>query len=148
MNRAVFADAGLSVGPSAGAGPLAGVGPSAGVLARARCIGRVSDAELKALYAGPLALAFPSLTEGFGLPPVEAMLCGCPVIATTGGAVPEICGDAARYVDPTDLPGWTAALEQIATDATLRQTLAAKGRIRAARYTWAGAAEAVMMALR
>lgn len=125
-NSRVFTDAGL---PEA-----------AGVL----YIGRVTDAELRALYAGALALAFPSLTEGFGLPPVEAMLCGCPVVATTGGAVPEICGDAALYADPADTSAWTAALDRVARDAALRADLRAKGKTRAAGYTWAKAAAALL----
>ena len=125
-NSKVFADAGLAAGTGV------------------RFIGRVSDAELSALYQGALALAFPSLTEGFGLPPLEAMVCGCPVIATTGGAVPEICGDAAIFVDPSDSAGWTAALERVAADPALRAGLVTKGHARAAIYTWAKAADAVM----
>ncbi len=123
MNSKVFADAGLQA--------------SGGV----RFIGRVTDPELRALYEGALALAFPSLTEGFGLPPLEAMLCGCPVIATTGGAVPEICGDAALFVDPTDQAAWTAALERVVTDGALRAELAYKGLRHGARYNWSDAAK-------
>lgn len=126
MNSKVFADAGLP--------QVAGV----------RYIGRVSDAELRALYGGALALAFPSLTEGFGLPPVEAMLCGCPVVATTGGAVPEVCGDAVLSVDPQDRAAWTAALERIATDSALRAKLSERGRLRAEAYTWDAAAAAAI----
>ena len=129
MNSKVFADAGLRA--------------TDGV----RFIGRVSDAELRALYEGALGLAFPSLTEGFGLPPLEAMLCGCPVIATTGGAVPEICGTAALFVDPADQPGWTAALERIAQDETLRNDLRRNGKTQAAPYTWDAAATALMREL-
>ncbi|WP_375175102.1 glycosyltransferase family 4 protein [Pseudooceanicola sp.] len=106
-----------------------------------RIIGRVGDAELRALYEQATALAFPSLTEGFGLPPVEAMLCGCPVLATTGGAVPEVCGDAALMLDPQDQQGWTDALDRIATDAALRDRLRRAGLERGARYTWQGAAQ-------
>lgn len=106
-----------------------------------RFLGRVSDAELKTLYEKALALAFPSLTEGFGLPPVEAMRCGCPVIATTGGAVPEVCGDAALYVDPTDRAGWTDALVRMADDASLRTELSNLGFIRCRDFTWDRAAQ-------
>lgn len=106
-----------------------------------RFIGRVDDAELRALYNGALALAFPSVTEGFGLPPLEAMLCGCPVVATTGGAVPDVCGEAALFVDPTDQHGWTAALERVAEDEALRHSLIAKGKQRAQSMTWAKSAE-------
>lgn len=126
MNSKVFADAGLRATPNI------------------RFIGRVSDAELRALYEGAIALAFPSLTEGFGLPPIEAMLCGCPVIATTGGAVPEICGDAALFVDPSDQPGWTAALQRMCVDMPLRTDLVRKGIEQSARYTWHQAAEVLV----
>lgn len=126
LNSKVFADAGLSR------------------TKRVRFIGRVSDEELRALYEGAIALAFPSLTEGFGLPPLEAMLCGCPVIATTGGALPEICGDAALFVDPTDQAGWTTALERMAKDTGLREELTRKGLQVSGRYTWAGAVKNLM----
>ena len=96
----------------------------------------MTDAELKALYQGALALAFPSLTEGFGLPAVEAMQLGCPVIATTGGAVPEVCGDAAYYADPRSREEWTAALERVAADGDLRRQLRQLGLIRSAAYRW------------
>ena len=69
--------------------------PAAG--AGVRQLGRVTDAELRALYESAVCLLFPSRYEGFGLPPVEAMICGCPVLASGGGAVEEICGDAAAY---------------------------------------------------
>ena len=130
MNGKVFADAGLKA--------------ARGV----RFIGRVSDAELRALYDGAIALAFPSLTEGFGLPPVEAMLCGCPVVATSGGAVPEICGDAALLVAPQDRPAWTAALNRIVAEPDLRRRLNTQGHRQAAQYTWAKAADAVMQIVR
>jgi glycosyltransferase involved in cell wall biosynthesis len=112
-----------------------------------RFIGRVSDAELRALYEGALAMAFPSLTEGFGLPPLEAMLCGCPVIATSGGAVPDICGEAALFVYPTDQEGWTAALERVAQDAELRENLSQKGYTQSARFTWEEAASSFIHAV-
>lgn len=138
-----------------GAPPLVIAGGRAGVFADAgiaggpglACLGRVTDGELRALYEGALALAFPSLTEGFGLPPLEAMLCGCPVIATTGGAVPETCGEAALYVDPMDGPGWTAALRRVEGDAALRDALVRRGRDWAARFTWDAAAAELVEAL-
>ncbi|MEM6938801.1 MAG: glycosyltransferase family 1 protein [Pseudomonadota bacterium] len=105
-----------------------------------QAIGRVTDPELRALYENAVALVFPSLTEGFGLPPLEAMLCGCPVIASSGGALPETCGDAALFVDPADRSGWTKALEHLASDMALRKDMSAKGRAHAAAYTWDNAA--------
>lgn len=112
-----------------------------------RMLGRVSDPELKALYENAMALAFPSLTEGFGLPAVEAMRCGCPVVASTGGAIPEVCGDAALYVPPTNQAGWSRALDQIASEDALRARLAAAGRERAAPLTWRRTATALLEAL-
>lgn len=109
-----------------------------------RVLGRVGDGELKALYQGAIALAFPSMTEGFGLPPVEAMSVGCPVIATTAGAVPEVCGDAAHYADPTSPEQWTRALERLAADLALRHDLQRRGLAQAARYRWSTAAGALV----
>lgn len=125
MNTKVFSDMGLSI-------------PS-GV----RLIGRVSDGELRALYDGAIALTFPSLTEGFGLPALEAALCGCPVIATTGGAVPEVCGDGVLYVSPNDQEGWTAAMERLSSDIDLRSRLAQVGGARANEFTWQRAGKAL-----
>ena len=99
-------------------------------------LGRVSDEELKALYGSALALVFPSITEGFGLPPLEAMRCGCPVIATTGGAVPEILGDAAIYVDPMNQHGWTEAMQNLAKNPILRNKLSQKGMSRCREFKW------------
>jgi glycosyltransferase involved in cell wall biosynthesis len=112
--------------------------------ANIRYLGRVSDGELKALYGAAHAFACPSLSEGFGLTPLEAMRMGCPVVATTGGAVPEICGDAAVYADPHDPAAWSAALRRIVEDAALRTSLAARGRKRAATFTWQGAAQQLL----
>jgi glycosyltransferase involved in cell wall biosynthesis len=109
-----------------------------------RYTGRVSDGELKALYAGAFAFACPSLSEGFGFTPLEAMRAGCPVVATTGGAVPEICGDAALYADPHDAGAWTEALRRIAGDGALRDELAAKAKARAATFRWEDTARQVL----
>jgi glycosyltransferase involved in cell wall biosynthesis len=122
-NSRVFADAGLE--------------PPPGV----RLLGRVSDGELRALYTHATAFVFPSLTEGFGLPPLEAMLCGCPTVVSRAGAIPEVCGDASLYVDPTDEAGWTRAMvEIVACGASARQAAVEAGQRRAAPFTWARAA--------
>jgi glycosyltransferase involved in cell wall biosynthesis len=110
-------------------------------------LGRVSDAELKALYGGAHAFACPSLSEGFGLTPLEAMRMGCPVIATTGGAVPEVCGDAALYADPSDRAAWSNGLRRIVEDRTLRAHLAAKASERASMFTWEEAARQLLDAI-
>lgn len=109
--------------------------------------GRISDAALKGLYANAMAFACPSISEGFGLPPLEAMTFGCPVVATTGGAVPEVCGDAAVYADPHDRAAWTEALRRIVNEPALREQLAVHARARAASFTWEAAAERVLAVL-
>ena len=103
-------------------------------------LGRLSDEALVSLYQKATALLFPSLTEGFGIPPLEAMQLGCPVVASDGGAIPEVCGEAALYVSPRDVEGWVKAMQRIASDAGLRQELRDKGFARAARFTWTDAA--------
>ena len=112
-----------------------------------RYTGRVSDAELKALYTHAMAFACPSISEGFGFTPLEAMSTGCPVIATTGGAVPEICGNAAVYADPHDRTAWRDAIRRIATDETLRNELKELARLQASRFTWRHAALQMLTAL-
>lgn len=100
--------------------------------------GFVSDGELRALYGGAHVFLFPSLTEGFGLPPVEAMHCGCPVIAARAGAMPEVCGNAARLVDPTSTEAWEDALAALASPEQ-RDDLIERGRLRAAELSWGAA---------
>lgn len=109
-----------------------------------RHLSRITDAELRALYHHAAALVFPSLTEGFGLPAAEAMASGCAVLATTGGAVPEVCGDAAILIDPTDTRAWTHAMERITTDTDLRQRLVTAGKRRAEVFTWDRAARLML----
>ncbi|KPF78551.1 hypothetical protein IP88_03400 [alpha proteobacterium AAP81b] len=109
--------------------------------------GRVSDAELRALYEGALCLAFPSTTEGFGLPPLEAMTLGCPAIIAPCGALPEVCGDAALAVAPDDVAGWAAAIASLADDPARRAALVARGRAQAARFTWEAAARGLAATL-
>jgi glycosyltransferase involved in cell wall biosynthesis len=113
--------------------------PEAGVPLRA--LGYVPDELLPGLYAGARALAMPSLYEGFGLPCLEAMACGTPVVAADRGALPEVCGDAALLVDPADEPALAAAVLAAATDEDLRSRLAAGGLERARRFSWARSAE-------
>jgi glycosyltransferase involved in cell wall biosynthesis len=96
-----------------------------------RTVGRVGWDELPSLYRRAGALVFPSLYEGFGLPPLEAMASGCPVACSTAGSLPEVCGDAVVYFDPTSTEEMAAAVEQ-----ALRRELVPKGRERAARFTW------------
>lgn len=142
---AAFADAALAplrlvvIGPPRAALEAAGLTPPPDAVFAGPC----DDAALRALYEGAAALLFPSRTEGFGLPPVEAMLCRCPVIAAPCGAVPEICGDAALYADPDDPKSWRRAITRLP-----REVLVEAGRARAARYTWVRAGQMLLSSLR
>ena len=106
--------------------------------------GNVTDAELRAMYENALCLAFPSTTEGFGLPPLEAMLVGCPAIVAPRGALPEICEKAVIYADPYSPSEWKNALDLIARDAEVRASLIDKGRRRAHNFRWDVSARQLM----
>jgi glycosyltransferase involved in cell wall biosynthesis len=105
-----------------------------------RFLGQVDDGTLGAAFAGALCFAFPSRIEGFGLPAVEAMACGCPVIAADRPCLPEVCGDAALYADPDDPVAWQVGVASL-LDPDRRAGLVAAGIARAGRYTWRGIAE-------
>jgi len=109
-----------------------------------RPLGRQSDAALRALYENALCLLFPSRYEGFGLPPLEAMWCGCPVIASRAGAVPEVCAEAALWFDVEAPEGLAARLAQMLDEPGLRDALVARGLERAAAYSWDRAARALL----
>jgi glycosyltransferase involved in cell wall biosynthesis len=98
--------------------------------------GYVTPADLPALYAGATCFVFPSLYEGFGLPVLEAMAAGTPVVASRAGAIPEVGGDAALLVDPRRPAEIAEAIETVLGDGQLRATLVARGRERARLFTW------------
>ena len=98
--------------------------------------GRVSDAELQQLYASATALLFPSLYEGFGLPALESMRLGTPVIASNRGALPEVVGDAGLYVDPESFESMTKAIERLASDSEERGRLSELASRRADEFSW------------
>ena len=98
--------------------------------------GRVGDGELRALYEHALALVFPSHYEGFGLPPLEAMALGCPVVASDAASLPEVCGEAALLAAPDDHRTRARQLQELAGSAAKRQELREKGRAQAAQFTW------------
>jgi glycosyltransferase involved in cell wall biosynthesis len=104
-------------------------------------IASANDTTLRMLYREALALVLPSRAEGFGLPALEAMACGTPVLCSRGGAIPEVVGDAGLYVD--DAPNaWAEAIGQLARDRALWRRFSQAGRARAAAFTWSRAAEA------
>jgi glycosyltransferase involved in cell wall biosynthesis len=103
--------------------------------------GYVSDDELAALYEGALCLAFPSKTEGFGIPPLEAMARGCPVISSNSASLVEVGGDAVAYVDPDYGDGWRDAIVGLSGNDELRATMASLGRKRAALFSWKRSAQ-------
>ncbi len=111
---------------------------------RIRIVGFVPDEALPALLQGALCLVHPSVDEGFGLPPLEAMAAGTAVVAARAGSIPEIVGAAALMVEPLDVDAWAAAITRVATDAGLRASLAEAGMARASGFTWAGAARQTM----
>ncbi len=106
--------------------------------------GRITDERLRGLLESALCLAFPSTTEGFGLPPLEAMLLGCPAIAAPCGALPEVCGDAVLYAPPDDPAAWALAISSLAADPQARQRLAEAGRAHARPFTWMAAARRLL----
>jgi glycosyltransferase involved in cell wall biosynthesis len=106
--------------------------------------GKVSDAELRGLLESAGCLAFPSTTEGFGLPPLEAMLLGCPAVVAPAGALPEACGDAALYADAEDAEAWATAIASIVSDPDLRRRMIEAGGRQAARFSWDHAAKKLL----
>jgi glycosyltransferase involved in cell wall biosynthesis len=109
--------------------------------------GPIDDAELKALYLHADAMVFPSVYEGFGLPPLEAMACGCPVAASNAASIPEVCGDAALYFDPLSVSAIAAAMRQIRLDEALRARLRSAGFARVGTARWADAAALLLGAV-
>jgi glycosyltransferase involved in cell wall biosynthesis len=102
--------------------------------------GYVSDEDLPALYSAATAFVFPSLYEGFGLPPLEAMACGTPVLCSATSSLPEVVGDAALLFDPEEPEAIAEALRRVAKDAALRERLRSEGLRRAAEFSWDRAA--------
>jgi glycosyltransferase involved in cell wall biosynthesis len=96
----------------------------------------LDDVELQAAYTGATALLYPSLYEGFGLPPLEAMACGTPVITSPAPAIAEVCGDAVIYVAPRNTAGLAQEMARLVRDDGARAVLARRGADRAARFTW------------
>jgi len=104
-------------------------------------LGRLTDGEISALLQDCLCLAFPSFVEGFGLPPVEAMVLGCPVVVSSSTCLPEICRDAALYASPTKPAAWLDQFIRLRDTPALRETMIERGLKRADNYRWSVSAE-------
>jgi glycosyltransferase involved in cell wall biosynthesis len=111
-------------------------------------VGKISDEALKALMQSALCLAFPSRTEGFGLPPLEAMYIGCPAVVAPCGALKETCGAAGDYADPDKPHEWVERIKALHDDANWRQTLSQRQRVHAQAYNWDAAAQKLITILR
>jgi len=118
-----------------------------GVADRVAFAGYVPDEDVPALLSGALAFAFPSLYEGFGMPVLEAMACGAPVLTSTPSSLPEVSGDAALLVDPADTGAIAAGLARLASEEALRADLRSRGLARAAQFTWDCCAEQTLRVL-
>ena len=118
-----------------------------GVADQVRFIGYLPDSDVPPLLSGALGFVFPSLYEGFGMPVLEAMACGTPVLTSTTSSLPEVAGDAALLVDPRDTAAIADGLRRLASDPQLRADLAARGRAHAARFSWRACAEATLQVL-
>jgi glycosyltransferase involved in cell wall biosynthesis len=117
------------------------VARSAAIQPNLRLLGFVEDSALHALYSAASVVWFPSRYEGFGMPVIEAMACGAAVVASNASSLPEIAGDAAILVDPTDTDAHVRAIHDLLTDITARGEFSRAGRTRAARFTWKNSAE-------
>jgi glycosyltransferase involved in cell wall biosynthesis len=112
-----------------------------GLQERVRFLGRVSPEDLLGLYNSAKLLVHPAFYEGFGLPPLEAMACGTPVVVSNTSSLPEVVGDAALLVEPTDVDGLAVAIWRVLSDDTLRKQMVHKGLQRAKRFSWKKAAQ-------
>jgi glycosyltransferase involved in cell wall biosynthesis len=109
---------------------------------RVRFLGPVPDPDLPTLYSAARVFAFPSLYEGFGLPVLEAMRCGVPVVTSASSSLPEVVADAGLTVDPTDVAAIADALARVLDDGALHDDLSRRAVARAAEFTWHRAAAA------
>ncbi|NLV75023.1 MAG: glycosyltransferase family 4 protein [Chloroflexi bacterium] len=119
-----------------------------GITERIRVLGFTPDADLPALYRGAALFAFPSLYEGFGIPLLEAMGCGTPVVASNNSSLPEVAGDAAILVEPRDAEALAAAMWRVLSDDTLRSSLCERGFARTQVFSWQAAAEMLLSVYR
>ena len=131
-----FDEAGIDVVVAGGASSIFAKSDPMAKRANVHYAGFVGDNELAALYENAMCLVFPSKTEGFGIPPLEAMTKGCPVISSNAASLVEVGGDAVIYVDPDDGDRWRDAIVGMSKNESLRATLSARGRQRVALFSW------------
>ena len=112
--------------------------PTGAVPPNVYLLGRLADGEIAALLKDCLCLAFPSFTEGFGLPPLEAMALSCPVVVSDRASLPEICSDAALYAPPDQPRRWLSHFIELQRNTALREELRRRGRAVAERFSWLG----------
>ncbi len=110
--------------------------------------GRIPESDLDLLYRAATMMAFPSLYEGFGVPVLEAMSRGCPIVASDAGALPEVVGDAGELVDPINVDGWATAILALLTDPTRRTVLIRRGFDRATQFSWSSSAQTLLSVYR
>lgn len=115
---------------------------------RIRMLGYVSDDQLPGLLSGAYGLLYPSLGEGFGLPPLEAMCCGIPAVASNRDSLPEVVGEGGMLLDPLDEDAWTRALLDLAASPRLRESISKQALVAAGRFSWDASAEALLEAMR
>lgn len=106
--------------------------------------GYIDDGDLPALYSAAAVFVFPSLYEGFGIPPLEAMACGTPVVTSNSSSLPEVVGEAALQIDPLNVDALAAAILLLLADPALREDLGERGRRRASLFTWQRTAESLL----
>ncbi len=114
---------------------------SLGITQAVMFIDHLSERDLAHIYASAVLLAYPSLYEGFGLPPLEAMACGCPVVASNTSSLPEVMGEAGILVDPYDTDSLAQAMREVLANSTLRDDMVRKGLEQSKKFSWERAAE-------
>lgn len=115
---------------------------------RIKFAGRVSDSELVRLYSNAKAFIHPSLYEGFGIPPLEAQACGCPVICSNIASLPEVCGDSALYFDPYDSSDISEKIDSVLADPNLSQKLTQSGYENVKRFSWESSANKILASIK
>jgi glycosyltransferase involved in cell wall biosynthesis len=110
--------------------------------------GHVPDEDLPGLYAGALLFVYPSMYEGFGLPALESMACGCPVICSNTGALPEVCGDAAMFINPLSSHELARALRQLITSRSSQEQLKLSGIQQSKKFYWQKTAQQTLNILK